>query len=213
MQNTLDRVAVYLENLNVKLLCELSPKATQDDLNTAQEQAGLALPESYITFLTQFANGLELSWVCEGAFSTTADVAPVESSIGGMLGMRDWRLYDDDAAREYGFPYVDDPEQALETNRLMHNWIPFHAVGNGSNFSINLNNDGFGHVIFDQHDWLDGGTGYNGFMMSSDLPSFFESWASVCFSQPQSLDWKSVIDDDGVKWDSSEFDDRLRLPN
>ena len=123
----------------------------------------------------------------------------------------EWRFYDESAAESYGFPYVDDPNAALLTNRLMHNWIPFYTEGNGDNFSISLNADGLGNVIFDQHDWLDGGTGHNGFLIAVDCHNFFDSWAQVCFSQPCGLWWKSVIGENGVDWRSDEFEDRFRL--
>lgn len=212
MQIALDRVANHLAELGINLHCTLNPKATTKDVDAAQQRLGIGLPDSYIDFITQFANGMSLSWTTDDDGSFAAfEMTSIESSIDGALGMRDWRFYDDDEARDYGFPFVDDSELAMTTNRLMHNWIPFHAEGNGDNFSINLNPDGFGNVIFDQHDWLDGGTGQNGYLMSPDLPTFFESWSNVCFSQPTSLCWKSVIDVGGAKWDSLEFDDRFRM--
>ncbi len=211
MQAILDRVATHLAGYGVNLYCTLKPKASVEDVDAAHDRLGLALPDSYIEFITQFANGFELSWYSDNGGFAWFEMATMESSIDGVLGMRNWRFYDDVAACEYGFPYVDDSELALVTNRLMHNWLPIHAEENGDYFSINLNTAGMGCVIFDQHDWLDGGTGHNGFPMASDLPSFFKSWGMVCFSHPQSLRWKSVVGEDGVNWDSNEFDDRFRL--
>jgi len=197
--------------MNIELRCQLNPKSTTRDVDAAQKRLGFALPESYIEFITRLANGLELSWHADESPFASFEMATLQSSIDGALGMRDWRFYDDAAARKYGFPYVDDSELAMVTNRLMHNWIPIHAEGNGDHFSINLNPDGFGAVIFDQHDWLDGGTGHNGYIMAADLPAFIESWSAVCFSRPRSLWWKSVLYENGVNWGSNEFDDRFRV--
>jgi hypothetical protein len=125
--------------------------------------------------------------------------------------MRDWRLYSDDAALEYGFPHVKDSQLALRTNQMMHKWLPFHRVGNGDFLSVNVNSDGFGNVIFDAHDWLDGGTGDNGFLMAPDLMTFFEQWGNVCFCPPKTLWWKSVLTNDGIDWESEHFDREFRL--
>ena len=211
MQAVIDRVSKHLANCGVRLDCALNPTASSADIDAAQERIGFELPNSFVDFVTQFANGLTLSWIADGA-SAAFEMETVEDSVGSAIEMRDWRLYDEEAARAYGFPYVDDSELAIVTNRLMHNWIPFHAEGNGDYFSLNLNQDGYGNVIFDHHsDWLDGGTGTNGYLMSPDFASFFESWSEVCFSQPKSLWWKSVLSDQGVNWASDQFVDRFRL--
>lgn len=211
IQPFIDSVAAHLARMGIKLHCKLNGKATGRDIDTAEKRFGISLPVSYVEFITQFSNGVELSWNTNGAPFAGFKMSTLESSINGALGVRDWRFYDDAAARDYGFPYVDDSKLAIKTNRQMHNWIPFHAEENGDIFSINLNPDGFGNVIFDQHDWLDGGTGHNGYFMAPDLPSFIESWSAVCFSHPKCLWWKSVIGADGVNWNSNEFDDRFRV--
>lgn len=214
MRETLENVAAHLSDLGIELQCKLNPKTTTHFIGTVEKRVGFALPESYVEFVTTFANGLELFWQSsddDGRFGRF-EMSTLKSSVEATIGMRDWRFFDDDAADEYGFPYVDDSELAVITNRLMRNWIPIHSEGNGDHVSINLNPDGFGCVIFDQHDWLDGGTGQNGFVMSKDLPSFFASWGKLCFCQPSSFCWKSVIGENGVDWTSDEFDIRFRVP-
>ena len=211
MQELLDRVSAHLSSLGISLDAELNPTATTSDIETAQKRIGFSLPADYIDFVTRFADGLSISWSTDDGPFAAFELESVGNSVDGALEMRDWRFYDADAAREYGFPYTDDPELALETNRLMHNWIPLHAEGSGDIFSLNLNPDGFGNVVFDHHSWLDGGTGANGILMGKTFTAFFESWATVCFAQPKSLWWKSVLSDTGVNWASSEFDDRIRL--
>ena len=211
MHEILDRVANHLAGIDIDLKFQLNSKATSNDIVSAENKLRVVLPDSYIQFVTRFANGMQLSWGADDGSSTTIEIASLESSTNGLLSMRDWRFYDDQDARNYGFPHVDDPERALVINRLMHNWIPFYAAGNGDNFSINLNRNGFGNVVFDRHDWLDGGPGHNGIQISSDLPTFFESWSNICFAQPAKSCWASVIDESGVDWKSSVFDDRFRL--
>ena len=211
MQEILDRVSKHLSSVGIALHAKLNPTANASDIESAQTRIGFSLPPDYVDFVTRLANGLSISWASDDGPFASFELESVGDSVGGALEMRDWRFYDDEAAREYGFPYTDDPKLALDTNRSMHNWIPLHAEGNGDNFSLNLNPDGYGNVVFDHHSWLDGGTGANGFLMGTTLTYFLESWANVCFVQPRSLWWKSVLTESGVDWASSEFDDRFRL--
>ena len=211
MQTNLDQATKHLAQLGIQLKHKLNPTLSARDLDAAQKQLGLELPDSYIQFVTQFANGFELVWEAKGEEVNWVEMFTLDYSIEGTLSMRDWRFYSEEKAREYGFPYVDDSELALETNRRMHNWLPLFREGNGDLISIDLNQDGFGRAIFDQNNWLDGGTGHNGFPMAADLPSFIQAWGQVCFAYPKDLWWKSVLGDDGVNWDSDQFDDRYRL--
>ena len=206
-----ERVANHLANRGVESEIALSPVASMEDVDTLQRRLGLGLPDSYTGFITSVANGFEASWSAADRVFASMGMTSIDSSIEGVFAMRDWRFYDEAAARDYGFPHVDDSELAFETNRRMHNWLPIHALGNGDNISIDLNPDRLGRVILDQHDWLDGGTGYNGSVLGEDLPSFLAAWAKVCFATPKSLWWKSVINEQGVDWQSDEFDDWFRL--
>lgn len=211
MRETFTRVRNHLSALGIEFYCDLNPVATMRDIDEANGQLGRTLPDSYVEVVTEFANGFQLSWrIKDGPFAAF-EMETLESSTEGMLGMPNWRLYDDAAAQEYGFPHTEDSELAMRTNQRMHHWFPFHQVGNGDYFSIDMNEDRFGSVILDQHDWLDGGTGDNGFIMASDLPSFLKAWGNVCFAQPKTLWWKSVIGSDGIAWDSDQFDDRFHI--
>ncbi len=209
MRETFEKVRNDLSALGIEFHCDLNPAATMGDIDQANAQLGRSLPDSYVDFVTTCANGFEVSWrTKDGPFSAFV-MESLESSTEGMLSMLNWRFYDEAAAKEYGFPHTDDPELAMRTNERMHRWFPFHQVGNGDYFSIDMNQDRFGVVILDQHDWLDGGTGDNGFIMASDLPSFFRAWGNVCFVEPRELYWKSVIGSNGIDWDSEQFDDRF----
>ena len=211
MQATFDRVAYHLQSLGIPLEVELNETVTSEAGNIVQEQLGVVLPESYLQFVTQFADGFQLRWSEPKGASTNFEMEGVESSLEGMLGMRDWRFYDEEGARKYGFPSVDDFELALDTNRRMHNWLPIYRVPNGDYISIDLNPDQLGQVIYDDHSWMDGGTGHNGYLMAPDITSFFQAWGSVCFSQPRSYWWKDVLAEAGVDWKSDQFDDRFRI--
>ncbi|MFA8020121.1 SMI1/KNR4 family protein [Bremerella cremea] len=212
MQSMIERVRAHLSTLGITLQFEANPPATQADVDEAQERLQLSLPASYVSFVTQFANGFDLAWTSpkDKVFGTFT-MEPIASSVEGLLGMRDWRLYSEKAARQYGFPYTDDPELAMRTNARMHHWLPLVRIANGDFLSIDLNEDHFGQAIFDKHDWLDGGSGDNGSPLADDWPTFFEAWSRVCFVHPKSYYWPNILQDTGVEWSSPEFLNRFRL--
>ena len=210
MQEHFQRVASHLKTLGIRLHMEIQPPATSQDVKSAESRLELSLPPSYVEFVTTVANGLTVRWRADDGPLACFEMPPLSESVDGLLSMRDLRFYSEEKAKEYRFPYVDDSELAIETNRRMHYWLPFQADGNGDNLSVNIHRAGQGQIIFDQHDWLDGGTGANGLLMADTMPEFIESWASVCFCHPKSLWWKSVITEDGVDWGSDEFDPHFR---
>ncbi len=211
MQNRIDRIVSHLGAFGVDVELDIHPAASAEDIADAERRLELSLPRAYVEFLSSFANGFSVEWRSDTGALSWFDMSPVRESVDQLLEMREWRFYSEDEAKEYGFPHVDDSQLAMTTNLVMHNWLPFHAEPNGDFFAIDLNSDRFGQIVFDRHDWLDGGTGQNGFPMEQTFPVFLESWASVCFSQPRSLFWKTVLSDCGVDWTSEQFDSRFRV--
>ena len=106
IQKTIDKVSSHLEAIGAKLECALNPSVTSREVDAAQKKLGLPLPDTYVQFITNFSNGLQLSWDAGddgGARFARFEMATLESSIDGVLGMRDWRFYDEAAAESYGF--------------------------------------------------------------------------------------------------------------
>jgi hypothetical protein len=93
----------------------------------------------------------------------------------------------------------------------MWSWLPFHQEGNGDQFCIDLG-DPSRPVVFDQHDWLDGGTGDNGHILASNFREFISDWGRVCFQAPESLYWPSCfLPEGGVDWAGPQFRDPFRV--
>ena len=113
----------------------------------------------------------------------------------------------------YAYPHVKDPALARRTAERMRHWLGFHTEGNGDRFCVDTSLDP-APVVFDQHDWYDGGTGENGRRLADSLLQFFKDWAQVCFQSPRSLWWPSVFKKDGagIDWSSAEFREPFRLP-
>lgn len=62
----------------------------------------------------------------------------------------------------------------------------FQDEDNGDGFCLDTALD-HSPVVFDQHDWYDGGTGENGHHLADSLLQFYMDWAPVCFQIPSSL--------------------------
>jgi hypothetical protein len=110
----------------------------------------------------------------------------------------------------YDFHGVKDRHLARQTALRMRQWFRFHDEGNGDQFCIDTAATP-NAVVFDQHDWCDGGSGANGAIMASSLPEFIEQWSKICFQNPKSNWWPSVLGGSGVDWTCDEFDSALRL--
>ena len=63
-----------------------------------------------------------------------------------------------------------------------------------------------------EHDWNDGGTGFNGLVLETDILTLIANWATRCFAMPKSLYWPTVVRDGAVDWESAEFPAELRVP-
>jgi len=93
----------------------------------------------------------------------------------------------------------------------MWHWLPVIEEGNGDLICQDLNAPGC-PVIFNQHDWLDGGTGNNGHVMASNWWKFLAGWGSVCFQLPQSMYWPSSFRAvGGIAWKGKQFRSPYRI--
>ena len=109
--------------------------------------------------------------------------------------------------------FTKNPALAKQTALRMRKWMPFHDEGNGDGFCLDTAQDP-APVVFDEHDWMDGGTGENGHRLADSLLQFYTDWAQVCFQFPRSLWWPTVLSKSGVgvDWSGAEFRDPFRLP-
>ena len=175
-------------------------------IQTAQLQAPIPIPSSMADFYEEVGDGFSFSWSAEGSRMPFADVEfpklseITRSLLGNLYAARiEWM-------RDYDFRYTVDPVLAKQTAVRMQKWLPFHEEGNGDEFCLDLSRDP-APVVFNQHDWFDGGTGENGHLLGTSLLEFYTEWMQVCFQYPSELYWPSVFDKfgGGVRWDSEQF--------
>jgi hypothetical protein len=91
----------------------------------------------------------------------------------------------------------------------MLRWLDFHEEGNGDSFAIDTSAPS-APVVFNQHDWHDGGDGTNGFLLGTSLDDLLQRWGALCFQRPRSLWWLDARKGHAVDWTSSQFDPEFR---
>src|SRR5205085_1610516 len=96
-------------------------------------------------------------------------------SVGSPRRIR-WRTEWDDS---YDFRNTKNPALARRTALRMRKWLRFHDEGNRDHFAFDMGARGC-PVVFDQHDWYDGGTGENGHRLGRSLLAFYREWSKVC---------------------------------
>ena len=121
-------------------------------------------------------------------------------------GWRGLVLYTPEKAEQYGFPYTKDPALAKRTAARMWHWLPVIEDGERRLRSAWTWVTRSCPVVFDKHDWMDGGSGDNGHRLAPNWRAFLVGWGSVCFQQPEGLYWPWCFrPGGGVAWDGEHF--------
>lgn len=198
--------------------CEIvpGPLATQEQIAAIESRMKVRLGAELSSFYATVGNGISLRWQANADDSklpfANLQIPTLESLAGGYESWRSYALYTPEAAAKYGFPYTKDPALAKRTAAHMWHWLPIIDEGNGDQICLDLSGPGF-PVIFNQHDWLDGGAGDNGHLLAPNWRAFLVDWGSVCFQFPESLYWPFAFKPGGgVAWDGKEFRDPFRIP-
>ena len=84
----------------------------------------------------------------------------------------------------------------------MLSWLRFADEPNGDCLAFDIAEE-FCPIVYDQHDWFDAGTGFNGLRFADSLSDSWRAWASVCFQSPSW--WPEASADGAIDWASSEF--------
>jgi hypothetical protein len=207
-----ERVADHVHRQGVKVRFKRGKSLAASAIDRAKAKALIPIPASMAEFYAEVGNGLEFAWTPKGddapfanhEFPKLADC--VFESIDKVNWKTEWK-------DDYDFRYTKKPALAKQTALKMRKWVRFHDEGNGDGFCLDTAWDP-APVVFDQHDWYDGGTGENGHRLADSLLHFYTDWAQVCFQFPRSLWWPTVLkkDGSGVDWSSAEFREPFRLP-
>jgi hypothetical protein len=206
MDEIFETVSSHLHELGIE--CELIkvPPTELVKVLKAEKKIGLPIPDSLKKLYTEYANGLVFHWSHGDDFGSL-HIPNLTDLVSNRRAWAKLVLWKD----EYEFPHVQDPELAKQTNSRMKSWLPLIAEGNGDCFCLDCGVRG-GPVVFDQHDWFDGGSGENGHRIAPSLTSFVARWGSVCFTWPKGCYWPSTFIRHGVSWTSRHFKKEYIIP-
>jgi hypothetical protein len=204
------RAAKHVESQGCEVTFVRGRPVTKAAVGKARKTSILPLPDSLIAFYEEVGNGLEFSWSVEddGGPSALLTIPKLTEVIAIFLnGMNERQEWDDTNA----YAFTDNPKLARRTALKMRKWLGFYEVGNGDRFCFDTAALG-SPIVYDQHDWMDSGTGANGHQLGPSLDSFLASWSKVCFQSPSRLWWPGVFHKRrGVDWRSDEFREPFRL--
>jgi hypothetical protein len=170
-------------------------------------------PESLLALYREIGDGFQFQWsevldpsapFDDEAHDAKVTFPPLSVLIERRHEYRDgwW------ATADFSEYHVDDPELATRTAQCMRQWTWFSEEPNGDRLCIDF---ATGEVVYDQHDWHDAGSAANGDLMSSDILTFLEGWASVCFTAPRGRYWPDCFMPTGVAWTPDYFSARYVL--
>lgn len=206
-----ERVAGHVRRQGVNVRMKRGKPLTKPEILQISTQSLISIPTSMVEFYAEVGDGIEFRWRAEGDWGPFANLESprlkdrVSESNRRLNNRIEWEA-------EHDFRFTKNPTLARQTAIKMRKWMQFHEEGNGDSFCLDTASDA-PPVVFNQHDWFDGGTGENGHRVADSLLQFYTEWAQVCFQSPSSLWWPSVLKKNGggIDWSSAEFLESFRL--
>lgn len=209
----LDAVYGRLEELGASGTATGGDPATDNALAAAEAEMRVRLPVELRAFYQAVGDGFSFYWEADpdGPEKLWGSLqVPSLSALAEMYhGWRGLVLYPPERAEEYGFTGTKDPGLAKRTAARMWHWLPIIAEPNGDAVCLDLGAPGC-PVVFDKHDWMDGGTGDNGHLLARNWREFLVGWGSVCFRDPIHWTW-CFRPGGGVNWDGEPFRSPFRV--
>jgi hypothetical protein len=150
--NVIDNWKLFAEAINklggeVQTLSFEEP-ATEDELAILEDKLGLELPFTFREVLLRFSKKVEFRWFMPNDLEFQGELSQIFS------GDRHWSLdwiaqFDEDKRgwRDEVFPNKDDPY-----DKVWHNKLAFHEVGNGDYLAIDLAQPAHEPVVYLSHD-------------------------------------------------------------
>ena len=210
----LEAVFGRLDELGVAGSATPGELATDEALAAAEAEMRIRLPADLREFYQTVGDGFVLFWESDADDPKkpwgSLQIPSLSSLADVYRGWRGLVLYTPERAEEYGFPYTKDPVLAKRTAARMWHWLPIIEHGNGDSICLDLGDPGC-PVVFDRHDWMDGGSGDNGHPLASNWRAFLTGWGSVCFQQPEDLYWPWCFRPGGVAWNGEHFRNPFRV--
>ena len=161
--------------------------ATEEEIKAVEAKLGYTLPPHFREVLLENTAHLEFYWdindiTDEGDISLPDKL--VEIFRGQLLFGLDLLLdYEDDRK---GWVKEVYPDYNNEYDRVWHNKIAFHQVGNGDYIAIELEPENYGKVVYLSHD----GSENHGLYIADNFKEFLMNYAAVGCTGGEDWQWE-----------------------
>ena len=150
--------------------------ATEEEIKAVEAQLGYTLPPYFREVLLENTAHLDFYWSIYEFLEKNEDFLPeglVEIFRGQLLFGLDLLLdYEDDRK---GWVKEVYPDYNNEYDRVWHNKMAFHQVGNGDYIAIELEPENYGKVVYLSHD----GSENHGLYIGSNFKEFLMNYAAI----------------------------------
>ena len=161
--------------------------ATEEEIKAVEEQLGYILPSHFREVLLENTAHLDFYWdindiTDEGDISLPDKL--VEIFRGQLLFGLDLLLdYEDDRK---GWVKEVYPDYNNEYDRVWHNKMSFHQVGNGDYIAIELEPENYGKVVYLCHD----GSENHGLYIADNFKEFLMNYAAIGCTGGEDWQWE-----------------------
>ena len=161
--------------------------ATEDEIKAIEAQLGYTLPLHFREVLFENTAHLDLYWdindiTDEGDISLPDKL--VEIFRGQLLFGLDLLLdYEDDRK---GWVKEVYPDYNNEYDRVWHNKMSFHQVGNGDYIAIELEPENYGKIVYLSHD----GSENHGLYIADNFKEFLMNYAAIGCTGGEDWQWE-----------------------
>ena len=161
--------------------------ATEDEIKAIEVQLGYTLPPHFREVLLENTAHLDFYWdindiTDEGDISLPDKL--VEIFRGQLLFGLDLLLdYEDDRK---GWVKEVYPDYNNEYDRVWHNKMSFHQVGNGDYIAIELEPENYGKVVYLSHD----GSENHGIYIANNFKEFLMNYAAIGCTGGEDWQWE-----------------------
>ena len=150
--------------------------ATEEEIKAVEAKLGYTLPPHFREVLLENTTHLEFGWDIDDIIDEEDISLPdklAEIFRGQLLFGLDLLLdYEDDRK---GWVKEVYPDYNNEYDRIWHNKMSFHQVGNGDYIAIELEPENYGKIVYLSHD----GSENHGLYIASSFKEFLMNYAAI----------------------------------
>ena len=161
--------------------------ATEEEIKAVEAKLGYTLPPHFREVLLENTAHLEFGWDIDDIIDEEEISLPdklAEIFRGKLLFGLDLLLdYEEDRQDWEGEAY---PNSDKEYDRVWHNKMSFHQVGNGDYIAIELEPENYGKVVYLSHD----GSDNHGLYIADNFKEFLMNYAAVGCTGGDDWQWE-----------------------